>query len=574
MRRVDVMLLSFPTKNMDYPGLQTPTLSALLKNAGYSVEQRDLNIEIRDKILTAEFLRGLADRVIPNLCRNNVNDAKTYTNLTRFAGLIHRIDSEWSLEEFQRTKELMQRRKYEDVFGDEGRASIVMEIWKVSSALHFLFDVLTFYPRIFHECGVDDVVFETIEDVVAEVREKKPLMVGITVMAIQRKFSLWFAKKLRDHFRGVIAIGGPDPTRFKGAYLREYRCIDFAFVKEVEESLPAFLDELQSGKGDWSRVPGLVYRSGSQVIENEVRSFDPEKVPAPDFSGLPLEKYLLPTLPIHSSRGCYWAKCKFCVHYKTYDRYYKRPVARAVDDIEALVNAYGARYFHFTDDAISASFGMELSEEIIERGLDIRWLTYARLDSNFTRTVLERWYEAGARIIEWGLESAAQSIIDQMQKGIKVTAVQQVLNDAADIGFLNKLFLFHGYPGEKAEDLQVTIDFVKNNVLARKVRPFFPLRNKLELLKGSELFEEAIGADGHKLFTEVWLPSGDFSIGCSYEDIGNYQQKQIKLQKFLLEMQEYMNKNRVFPTNDENMNLDLIISDLKEKGLKLAVQSI
>ena len=39
-------------------------------------------------------------------------------------------------------------------------------------------------------------------------------------------------------------------------------------------------------------------------------------VPAPDFDGLPLEKYFAPhlVLPYDPTRGCYWGKCTFC-HY-------------------------------------------------------------------------------------------------------------------------------------------------------------------------------------------------------------------------------------------------------------------
>lgn len=574
MSKVDVILLSFPTKNMDYPGLQLPTLTSVIKQAGFSVEQRDLNIEIRDRVMKAEFLRALADKVIPRLCKNNVNDAKMYLNLRRFAGLIREIDTQWSLEEFQRTKELMQQRKYESIFCNETRSALVGEIWKVSSAMHFFFDVIIQYNNVFHECGVDDVVFEMMEDAIGDILKKRPLMVGISVMSIQRNICLWFARKLRNYYDGIIAIGGPDATRYKEMYLRDYHFIDFAFVKEADESLPIFLNELQQNTSDWSKVPGLVFRSGNRIIETPCKKVDPLNIPGPDFTGLPLSKYLLPTLPVHASRGCYWAKCKFCVHYKTYDRYFQRPVANVVDDIESLVKQYGTRFFHFTDDAISAPFGVKISEEILRRQLNVKWLTYARLDDSFDRSILETWHQAGARVIEWGLESAAQPIIDQMQKGIKISTVQRVLDDAADVGFLNKLFLFHGYPGETPDDLEVTIEFVRKNVLERKIRPFFPLRNKLELLKGSELFEDAIGKDGKKLFKEIWLPSGDFSVGCSYEDLGNYQQKRKLLQSFLLDMQSHMEKSKVYPTNDENMNLDLILMDLEERGNKTVVHPI
>ena len=77
-------------------------------------------------------------------------------------------------------------------------------------------------------------------------------------------------------------------------------------------------------------------------------------LPPPDFDGLPLEKYFVPTkiLPYLATRGCYWGRCEFCDHGEGYTAGYRtKKIQDILADITYLRDKYGARHFHFTDES-------------------------------------------------------------------------------------------------------------------------------------------------------------------------------------------------------------------------------
>lgn len=571
---IDILLLSMPTKNMDYPALSLPALTASLKSHGYEVVQRDLNTEIRDNLLTTKALSNLRTRVLPALAQETVNNPQAYAHVNEAMELLAYVERRWSFDEIQKTKELMQKRCYHDVFSQEAFFDMALSLFQISRFLHWFFDIYIHRPTVFDDCGVPNPIEDVLRDLVKSIRYLAPKIVGFTVLDIQRRFTLWFAHRIRNSYEGKIVFGGADPSRFGQIYLERYPFIDYIFLREAEESLPQFLHQLHADKDLWDTVPGLGFREDGKIRVNQVEPVTPNSIRTPDFSGFPLDKYLMPTLPIQASRGCYWRKCKFCIHWRTYSHYYRRPVQNIVNDIQTLSSVYNTRFFHFTDDELAVDLGTSIADEILRRELNVRWLTYARLEKRFDIAVLSKWYESGARVIEWGLESASQHVIDLMCKGIRVEDVQPILNNAAQAGILNKLFCFHNYPGESVEDLKITLEFLRDNILRRKIRPFLAIRNKLFLLKGSILYEEAIADRETGIFAKLWMPHGIFSIETEYEDVSSYAHKGQLVTRFLREIRMYMQERGIFSTDDENVTMDLVVLDLIEKGHLLARSSI
>jgi len=566
---LDVLLLSMPNKNMDYPALSLPTVVAGLKNHGFNVAQRDLNIEIRDNLITSSSLLDLTTKILPVLFQENIIDPQIRKNIGRAIQLLNHVQKEWSFVELEATKELMQTRYYRKVFCDETRFNMAMCIFQLSRFLHQFLDIYICRPTIFNECDTYDPIEPILKGLINYVYHTAPKVVGFTVLDIQRRFTLWFAHRLRQSYDGKIVFGGADPSRFERIYLELYPFVDHVFLKETEDSFPQFLMEMGKMK-KWETVPGLGYRRDGEIKINDVKLIDANSIPTPDFSGLPLYKYLLPTLPVQASRGCEWQKCKFCIHWKTYSNYYTRPAQHVVNDLETLSRSFNSHFFHFTDDELAAELGNEISDEIIRRQLNIRWLTYARLEKSLDNETLSKWYSAGARVIEWGLESASQDVLDFMDKGIAIEDVQPILDNASQIGILNKLFCFHNYPGETISDLQKTLDFLRYNIIDKKIRPFLPIRNRLFLLKGSILYDDSVSVGSACPFAKVWIPNGPFSIEAEYEDFSEYESKRKLVEEFLLEIQDYMESNQVFATDDDNVTMDLVIMDLLENGYQTA----
>ena len=373
-------------------------------------------------------------------------------------------------------------------------------------------------------------------------------------------------------------FGGADPTRYKDNYLKWFDVIDFVLVKEGEDSLPQLLSALKKDLVDYSSINGIIYRNRGNIVFNPPVPISVCRIPHPDFDGIRLDKYLTSTLPVHASRACYWALenvdknpefsnkrgCKFCAHYKTYSDYYERDAKSVVDDMEMLHKQYGTNLFHLTDDALKPSLGLAISKEIQKRQLyNFKWLVYARFEDAFTKEVLEEWHKGGVRVIEWGMESASQKVINLMNKAIKVETAQRIVSESKDIGILNKLFMFHNFPGETVEDLQESLDFLYRNTLNETIRPFPTIRNKMYLLKDTALYNSV---DKERLYEKVWKPSGDFDVTALYVDLNDYAFKLPMLEEHLSIIKKLARDRFVFSTDDENVMFDLVVSDLKEQG--------
>jgi len=328
--------------------------------------------------------------------------------------------------------------------------------------------------------------------------------------------------------------------------------------------LPRLVSELKSANPEINTIHGIYYRNKLCVIRNtKPKPIDFNYNQPPDFNGLPLKKYLTPALPLQISRGCYWKKCNFCIHYDTYGSYHKRNIELVINDIKSLVSKYKTKYFHFTDDCISLALADKLTESIICNKLDIRWLSYFRFEEGLNKDRLDKIYLAGGRVLEVGLESASENVLELMNKRISMNATKRIIEDASKRGFLLKLFMFHGYPGENINELKETIEFTQKRILEKKIRPFFPLRNRFELLKGSEIYESC-RTGKNKFVKKMWESSGLFGIRGEYvSNIDDIETMKL-INEFVVNVKKHMKTEKVYNTDDENVMLDLIVIEHKD----------
>src|SRR6202042_1618980 len=102
---------------------------------------------------------------------------------------------------------------------------------------------------------------------------------------------------------------------------------------------------------------------------------DLKALPAPDFDGLPLDRYLAPrlVLPYDPTRGCYWGKCTFC-HYGLAEvgtaSYRERAVETVARHLAALSARHGTRHFYFSQDSVAPKTLVKLSRAMVEANLD------------------------------------------------------------------------------------------------------------------------------------------------------------------------------------------------------------
>jgi radical SAM superfamily enzyme YgiQ (UPF0313 family) len=112
-----------------------------------------------------------------------------------------------------------------------------------------------------------------------------------------------------------------------------------------------------------------------------------------------------------------------------------------------------------------------LAEELIARGNALPFTANARADVSFdTLVALKR---AGLRLLCVGFESANQTVLDGMAKGIHVNDARRFRADARRAGVLVHGCFMAGGPGETRETLAQTLELAKS--LAPDTAQFFPL---------------------------------------------------------------------------------------------------
>lgn len=186
----------------------------------------------------------------------------------------------------------------------------------------------------------------------------------------------------------------------------------------------------------------------------------------PDFSDLDLDRYwscrkVLPYLVAH---GCKWGRCTFCSHHLTYDGYRGSGIPNVLDDLEDLSARHNAHYISFCDEYLTPDQLDELATGLLDRGVDLRWSTFARPEPHFrNRDFVAKLYAAGCRMLMFGLESGSQRVMQAMKKGTRVGNFRSILETCKWARIAVRLDFMVGFPGETEEDVEKTYLFIRQN---------------------------------------------------------------------------------------------------------------
>jgi hypothetical protein len=243
--------------------------------------------------------------------------------------------------------------------------------------------------------------------------------------------------------------------------------VDFVILGEPDEAVTA----LMLGE-DLPQIPGLMFREqdGWRQIPARKAERDLDRLPFPRWELFPYERYVIPKssmmgqmrfLPILTSRGCPYG-CSYCP-YPTGQglKWRYRSPGNVVDEIEHLVRDLGVEYVLFRDPMFSLNQKrvVAVCEEILRRGLRVRWACETRVDclEDPTIAIMAR---AGCTGINFGVESSDPEI----QKGVhrKPILAPEFVN-AVNLCRRHRIrtfaFFIVGLPGDTVDTILDTIRF-------------------------------------------------------------------------------------------------------------------
>ncbi len=246
-----------------------------------------------------------------------------------------------------------------------------------------------------------------------------------------------------------------------------FQYFDSAVVYEGETAFVQLVSAV-GAKRSLAEVPNTIYKDETG-IHTSATSYaeDLATLPPPDFDGLPLDKYFVPTriLPYLATRGCYWGRCEFCDHGEGYTAGYRsKKIHDALADIKYLRDKYGTTHFHFTDESYPPALFRKLTRGLIDSHMGITWTTHMRFEKSLLdEAVWQDAKESGCKYLHFGYESGVERVLQLMDKATTAEVMTKHLKLTAEAGIWNHCMGFFGFPGETKEEAWQSVQFLEQN---------------------------------------------------------------------------------------------------------------
>lgn len=447
------LLLIPPKYEVDFPPLGTPALAGFLKSRGKAVQQMDSNheyhlhfmekLEIKAEEEMPRTFKLFALRLLLNTHffekgNSDVYYAPLLKNSFKAAPYNDWTDSSYHFAENLLDSDVLHR------FLEDENENTFLQYYRESRLAE----------RILEQ-GVD--------------------LLGISVIGPSQMIpTLTLARHLKQNFAKApkIVLGGQWCTLFHKPFVERTdftELVDFHIRGEGETPLLSLIQFLQ-GERPVEEAANLSY------VENHEWRVTPlhtkenlRELPAPDFDGLPLREYdsFLSSkihLTYETSRECYWNRCTYCVDLPMpHEGYRAKPVDIVLKEIQELKEKYHFDSLVISDPAIAPSRLKNISQGLVDKGEKIPFWCFGRLEKNFTREIFETAKKAGCYVVNFGMETANQRIMDFVDKGTQLSEVSRIIKDCAQSGIQVALQMIMRLPTETFQEGLETVIYLVNH---------------------------------------------------------------------------------------------------------------
>jgi len=349
-----------------------------------------------------------------------------------------------------------------------------------------------------------DSIVEGIDNkaLIERIVDFKPDIIGITVLTFLVVEVYKCVAAIKKNCSDTLTVfGGPHVHLFPEEVLSNPN-VDYIITGEGEWSFPLFVESIEQGV-EPSGVPGIFYRgSDGKIIKGPppipIKFLD--DLPLPDFSAIPLKKYLPVmdsrlTVTLMTSRGCPY-HCVYCDRPNMGNIHRAHSPGRVVEEMCRMVDV-GVRNFQIFDDTFTLSQKrvIEICRLISEKNLDITFSARSRVNT-VNEELLYALKKAGCRRLSFGVEAASDRILKALKKGITIEQVLTAFHLCKKIGIETLADFIIGGPEQTRADVEETINF------AIKLNPTYVQFTVMTPFPGTELYQ--IGMDRGLIKTDYW----------------------------------------------------------------------
>lgn len=332
--------------------------------------------------------------------------------------------------------------------------------------------------------------------------QDEPHIVGCSSTFQQMNASLALLRRIKERSPKVITVlGGANCTGDAAeAILAECPWLDIVFSGEGDTIFPLICRDIIAGV----ELSTLIYDgtyTQARLPQNAVTIVpDLNSVPVPDFSDYFLDlgsmsygRYITPELMLEASRGCWWGhkhKCTFCGFF-TGDRsgFRQKTSQRIQKEVCEAVETYGTRYIFMADNILANdahSTFLHSSSRCFDKAR-----FFFEVKANLSREQVESIAEAGVRVIQPGMESLHDGVLQLLSKGCRTYHNVRLLKYAKENGLDCPWNLLVGAPGEKESWIAEMAELIPQLVHLEPPSGAY----KIQMLRSSPFHQRAVSTN-------------------------------------------------------------------------------
>ena len=319
---------------------------------------------------------------------------------------------------------------------------------------------------VWSEKEMSDFIFPFISDIIDQIVDAKPKILGMSIQSCNVAVSTLVAKIIKARSPETLIIVGGFSCYNADIGLKAFPLADYMCIGEADLTVGELVKQLSKGKvvkdmaGVLSKLdtPDRIYVPAP--MENNL-----DKLKDPRYEWFPLSIYRnwdgYQLTPIIASRGCKWSRCTFCA-----ERFYWRirDPKQFVDEIEYLVSQ-GCHLFMFNESDLNGDpkIVMDICDEIVKRQLKVKLTAQLRIHKKSDRMFFEKLAAAGFVALRFGVDAFSYNTLRLQKKGYTKDTIRQNLRDCHECGIYTEVNWVIGVPGETDADCAEGVEFILEN---------------------------------------------------------------------------------------------------------------